>query len=184
MGWGSPPPFKKRSKCLCHWKAVWRAILEPNQPSLGRKPHTPLCALVCFVLVIRCFLGKLFDRDPSLAWLIQGKRGLGCTGVGESKVFSRQDQRVQGGTGVMLARGLQAISVAPYPSCFTPHPPATHAHTRGSWAALRGSRQTFLNLAKAGSLPPREVPALGRGHRPSLSGLPRSVGRGAGLCQA
>lgn len=52
------------------------------------------------------------------------------------------------------------------------HLPATHAHTRGSWAALTGSRQTFLNPAKAASLPPREVPALGRGYRPSLRAPP------------
>ena len=183
MGWGSPPQFKKRRKRLCHWKSVWRAILGPN-PAIFRKEttHAFVCPCLCFVLVISCFLGKLFVRDPSLAQPIQGKRRLGCTGVGESKVFSRQDQRVRGGTGVMLAGGLQAISAAPYPCCFIPPPP--HAYTRGSWAALTGSRQTFLNPAKAASLPPREVPALGRGYRPSLSGLPRSVGRGAGLCQA
>lgn len=164
MGWGSPPPFKKRSKRLCHWKAVWRAILEPNQPSLGRKPHTPLCALVCFVLVVRCFLGKLFVRDPSLAWLIQGKRGLGCTGVGESKVFSRQDQRVRGGTGVMLAGGLQAISTAPYPSYCTPPPP--HHHPRTHQGQLGSSERKPPNILEScqGRIPPTKGSAcLGEG---------------------
>ena len=74
----------------------------------------------------------------------------------------------------MLPVVLQTISSAPYPACF----PAPQHRQLGS---SERQPQTFSSPAKAGPLPPREVPALGRGRRPSPSGLPRSVGRGAGL---
>ena len=162
MGWGSPPQFKKRRKRLCHWKSVWRAILGPN-PAIFRKEttHAFVCPCLCFVLVISCFLGKLFVRDPSLAQPIQGKRGLGCTGVGESKVFSRQDQRVRGGTGVMLAGGLQAISAAPYPCCFIPPP-----HPRIHQGQLGSSDRKPPNILEScqGCVPPTKGSAcLGEG---------------------
>lgn len=33
-----------------------------------------LCALVCFILVVSCFLGKFLVKAPSLTWLLQGKK--------------------------------------------------------------------------------------------------------------
>lgn len=68
FGWGSPPKFKKRSTRLCPWKAVW-----PGQRGAGFSrlwvgdPCMPLRALVCFVLVGCCFLGKFLVKAPSLA---------------------------------------------------------------------------------------------------------------------
>lgn len=170
MGWGSPPQFKKRRKRLCHWKAVWRAILGPN-PAIFRKEttHAFVCPCLCFVLVVSCFLGKLFVRDPSLAQPIQGKRGLGCTGVGESKVFSRQDQRVRGGTGVMLVGGLQAISTAPIHAASSPRHPRTHQGQLGS------SDRKPPNILEScqGCVPPtKESACLGEGIQSFPQGSP------------
>lgn len=136
--------------------------------------HGLVCPCLCFVLVVSCFQGKFFVKDPSLSWLIQGKRGLVCTRVGKPECSRGRTSGYRAGTEAMLAMVLQTISSAPYPACF----PAPQHRQLGS---SERQPQTFSNPAKAGPRPPREAPAMGRGHRPSLSGLPRSVGGRAGL---
>lgn len=44
------------------------------QSSLGRKPGHAFMCLVCFALVVICFLGMFLVKAPSLSGLIQGKR--------------------------------------------------------------------------------------------------------------
>ena len=139
---------------------------------------------LCFVSVTSGFLGRFLVQPPSLAWLIQGKSRFVCTGEGESESSRGRTRGYRaGGYGAILGRFLGPCSPDNFCSPLSILPPSPH--TKGSWAALRGSPQTFFNSAKTGPLPPGEAPALGgEGQSLSCSGLPQSIGRGVGPRQA
>lgn len=59
----------------------------------------PLCDLVCFVLVVSCFLGKFLVKAPSLTWMIQGKRMLVCTWVGKPECSRGRTRGYLAGSG-------------------------------------------------------------------------------------
>lgn len=107
FGWASPPKFKKRSKRLCHWTAVW-----PGQSEAGFS-HLWVGNLFMFFLVVSCFLGKFFVKAPSQTWLIQEKRRFICTWVRKPECSRGRT----GGTG-QEPRQFWPASLAPVPSHF------------------------------------------------------------------
>lgn len=121
FGWGSPPKFKKRSKRLCPCKAVW-----PGQSGAGfshlcaGNQGMPLCALVCFVLVISCFLGKFLVKDPSLTWPIQGKRRLVCTWEGKPECSRGRTRGYRAGARTILGSFLDPCSLGNFVSLIQP----------------------------------------------------------------
>lgn len=103
---------------------VARPVWGWLQPSSCRKPEHALCALVCSVLVISCFLGKFLVKAPSLTWLIQKKRRLVCTWVRKpdcSRGRTRGTVQEPGQLWVVsLIPVLWAISLTPSPACSPP----------------------------------------------------------------
>lgn len=112
FGWGSPPKFKKRSKRLCHCKAMWTGQSGAgfSHPCAGNL-SMPLCALVCFVLAISCFLGKFLVKAPSLTWLIQKKRRLVCTWVRKPDCARGRTGGYRAGARIILGSFLDPCSL-------------------------------------------------------------------------
>lgn len=126
MGWASPLNFKKRSKCPCHWKAVWL-----GQPRAGfRHPWVgnlgmPLCVLVCFAFVVICFPGTFLVKAPSLTGLIQGKRRFLSACMRKPECSRGRTRGYWAGArgnswAASVVPVFQAISVAPRSCCFPP----------------------------------------------------------------
>lgn len=157
FGWGSPPKFKKRSKHLGHCKRVWPGQFGAGFSHLcAGNLGMPLCVLVCFVLVISCFLGKFFVKAPSLTWLIQGKKRLVCIWEGKPECSRGRTRGYRAGARRILGSFLDPCSLG---SFFSPLPNLLPSPTRQLGSSERKSK---CSLSYQGwLLPPGEAACLG-----------------------
>lgn len=175
FGWGSPPKFKRRSRHLYHWMAVWPGQAGAGFGHCAYETWACLCMSLCFLLVVSRFLGKFLVKAPSLAWLIQGKRRLVCTCV-EIRVFKGRTKAILGGF----------IGLCSLGNFLDPIPILLPSLTTKAVGSFERKSQTSFNLSKTGPLPSGECRPWWEEHAGlgSLSRLSQSTGRGTGLCRA